>query len=426
MMSCFQTFRALATCIAAGSLVLLGSIAHAEGAARPVVGAQPADVPNVPALRIDDSISAAEMQDLRLVAEQNGISLDEAITRYAWNDNFALVVDTMRRAHPESFTSAEIVDAFHAWISFKGPAPDVGVVLDAFERTAPAVEVELRADEGYSERELERSIENVHYAIYGSPGVLQAATSFDADTRTIVSTVVLADPQKVSLALDLEEAAQGALAAVSTGDSDIAAAVTITQGATLGGDDSAGYHYGGEVLSGCTSGFGTRASSATSGTRGVATAGHCGNSQSDDGYALTYQGGHQGTYGDFQWHTGGVAHADDFYAGSATVTETTLRDVSGIGAPTVGQTLCKNGATNHASCQEVRLLGDCRDSMCNLVQMGARLAGPGDSGGPIYWGNTAYGLHSGWRYDPFAPFDRDQFARADRIDDALGIYIATN
>ncbi|WP_130413347.1 hypothetical protein [Xylanimonas ulmi] len=403
--------------------MLLGSLAYADDGPAPVVELQAAEVA---ALRIDDSISTAEMQDLRLVAEQNGISLDEAIDRYAWNDNFSLVVDTIRKAHPESFTGAEIVDAGHAWISFKGPAPNVAAVLDPFAKIAPTVEVEVRADEGYSEHQLEKSIESVHYAIYGSPGVRQAATSFDTDTRTIVTTVVLTDPERASAAADLNETAQATLAAVSTSDADIAAAVTVARNATLGGDDSASYHYGGEVLSGCTSGFGTRASSSTSGTRGIATAGRCGNSQGDDGYTLTSRGGHQGTHGDFQWHTGGATHSDDFYAGTATVTETTLRDVSGSGAPTVGQTPCKNGATNHASCQEVRKLGDCRDSMCNLVQMGARLAAGGDSGGPIYWGNTAYGLHSGRRYDPVAPFDRDQFARADRIDDALGIYIATN
>lgn len=419
-----RSLRVAAMSAAAGCLVLQGAIASAqEGDA---IRAEAAQTVEVAAPQIEDQISSAEMQDLRLVAEQNGISLDEAIARYAWNDNFSLAVDSIRKAHPESFTDAEIVDARHAWISFKGSAPDVSAVLAPFATIAPTVEVEVHADEGYSERDLQKSIESVHYAIYRSPGVREAATSFDTATRTIVTTVVLTEPWQASMVAELNETAQDALASASTGDIGIAAAVTVARSATLGGDGSASYHYGGEVLSQCTSGFGTRASSSTSGTRGISTAGHCNNSLSDDGYALTYRGGHQGTHGDFQWHTGSRTHSDDFYAGTATVTETTRRDVSAIGAPTVGQALCKNGATNHASCQQVRLLNDCRGSMCNLVQMGARLAAGGDSGGPIYWGNTAYGLHSGWRYDPFAPFDRDQFARADRIDNALGIYIATN
>lgn len=68
----------------------------------------------------------------------------------------------------------------------------------------------------------------------------------------------------------------------------------------------------------------------------------------------------------------------------------------------------------------------CNGSACNLVEMGERSAAGGDSGGPVYWGNTAYGLHQGGIYDPVWSFDRDVFARADRIDNALGIYIATS
>ncbi len=419
-----HALRILSACTSAASLLFIGSLAHADDSDESIPDTQTTEVAP---LRIEDQISAAEMQDLRLVAEQNGISLDQAIARYAWNDNFALAVEMIRQGHPDSFSGAEVVDAGHAWVSFKGSAPeDLSAVLDSFAEIAPFVEVGIRADEGYSELELQASIESVHYAILGSPGVRDAATSFEGDTRTIVTSALLDEPQQESDVADLNATAQRALRAVLTGDSGITAVVVVARSGILGGTDSASYHHGGESISGCTSGFGTRASSSTSGTRGIATAGHCANSLSDDGYSLTFKAEHQGTHGDFQWHTGGATHSDDFYAGTATVTETALRDVSGIGAPTVGQTLCKNGATNHASCQEVRKLNDCRGSICNLVQMGARLAAPGDSGGPIYWGNTAYGLHSGWRYDPVAPFDRDQFARADRIDDALSVWIATN
>ena len=44
----------------------------------------------------------------------------------------------------------------------------------------------------------------------------------------------------------------------------------------------------------------------------------------------------------------------------------------------------------------------------------------------MFWGNTAYGIHKGYVYDPFWPFDREVFSRADRIDNALGIFIATS
>ena len=56
--------------------------------------------------------------------------------------------------------------------------------------------------------------------------------------------------------------------------------------------------------------------------------------------------------------------------------------------------------------------------------MGSDLSADTDSGGPIYWENEAHGLLLGYVYDPF-PFTREIFSRADRIDNALGIDIAT-
>lgn len=112
--------------------------------------------------------------------------------------------------------------------------------------------------------------------------------------------------------------------------------------------------------------------------------------KSDDGDALIFKKQHRGSYGDFQRHRGHQTESDNFYAGDSNTTEANLRDVSAVGTPTVGQSLCKNGATNHASCQEVRSLNECNGDACSLVEMGARLAAGGDSGGPIYWNNTAY------------------------------------
>lgn len=66
-----------------------------------------------------------------------------------------------------------------------------------------------------------------------------------------------------------------------------------------------------------------------------------------------------------------------------------------------------------------------RPRACNLVQMDAETVVVGDSGGPFFYGNTAYGLAWGYVYDPIWPFGRDLFSRADRIDDALGVYINT-
>ena len=159
--------------------------------------------------------------------------------------------------------------------------------------------------------------------------------------------------------------------------------------------------------------------------RGISTAGHCPDSLTDDGLSLTFEEEHEGTHGDFQWHTGSGTETDDFYAGNSSSNEADSRDVSSVGSPTLGQTLCRNGKMSYKDCQQVRKLNVCSLGECNLVQMGAHLATGGDSGGPVYWGNTAYGLNKGWMHDPW-PFKRELFSRADRIDNALGISIATD
>ncbi len=88
--------------------------------------------------------------------------------------------------------------------------------------------------------------------------------------------------------------------------------------------------------------------------------------------------------------------------------------------------LCKNGVTTKAGCSTVLKLGHCADAICNLVLMEDHITDDGDSGGPWYLGSTAYGIHYGWDYDPFWPFDRSAFSRADRLDNALFITVATS
>ncbi|MGH3735041.1 MAG: hypothetical protein ACRDT6_05400 [Micromonosporaceae bacterium] len=383
------------------------------------------DIPDVAPPTIGDPVSEAELQDLQTLADQSGMSLDAAIDRYAWNDNFALAVAEIREAHPEAFTMAEIVGG-RARVAFAGEVPDdAREIIAGFSRAHRGVSVDVQRGWGYTELSLERAVEDVHYAVLASPAVGDAVTSFDSATGEITTAVVLKSGHATAALGALREVAGKRLA--TSADRAVAARITATVVASkhsaLGGDDSSSYHHGGEYLSGCTSGFGTKTSG---GTRGISTAGHCGNSQSDDGYSLTYKAGYRGTHGDFQWHTGPKTETDDFYSGSSTSTEVNKRDVSARGAPVTGQSLCKNGKNGKKDCQEVRKLGVCSNDDCNLVQMGARLAEPGDSGGPVFWGNTAYGLHKGWHYDPFWPYDRDLFSRADRMDNALNTYVATS
>lgn len=383
-------------------------------------------LPEVARPLVDDRISEAELEDLRTIADQFEITLEAAIEQHAWKDNFALAAAAIREGFPDDFAGAEIVDHRHAWIAFAEATPaGVEVALQAFVVAHPDVTVESRPAWGFSEFALQEAIEVTHFAMLNHPDVANATTSYDYATQRITSIIVetripgrrLTDYHAAAISALLDAELDAVLARVEV--SVIRSLVPV-----IGGYDSSSAHLGGENLSSCTSGFGVRSFGGTP-ENGIATAGHCGNAQSDDGSTLTFKYDYQNIQGDFQWHTGPKSLFDNFYAGSSTTTETAERDVSSVGSPVVGQYLCRNGKTSHKDCQDVRKLNVCHSVYCNLVQMDADLSDGGDSGGPVFYANTAYGLHQGWHLDP-VPFPRDLFSRADRIDNAMSVNIRTN
>ena len=50
-----------------------------------------------------EGISEAELIDLQAIADQKGMSLQAAIDRYAWNDDFDVAVSQIREAVPRGF-----------------------------------------------------------------------------------------------------------------------------------------------------------------------------------------------------------------------------------------------------------------------------------------------------------------------------------
>ncbi len=379
----------------------------------------------------DDAISAAELEDMQFIANQKGISLQTAIERYAWHDDFAAEISRIREAAPEAFTGAAIVGASGAWVAFAGSAPQVASnIIATFSSSHSHVSIEIRTNQGFTEAELKSGIEAVHFALFGAAEVLDAFTSFDYATGKI-TTVAILDATAPTSALDSLRALAGTkLTDATRADivDSISTAVVRSDQQVLGGVDSDTQHQGGENLDvgtsvECTSGFVVENSS---GTRGISTAGHCHENLTDDGSSLTFEEDYEAYHGDFQWHTGTQTLTNDFYGGSSSASEVHSRGASSVGSPSVGQTLCRNGRISNRDCQEVRKLNFCKRLICNLVQMGERQSARGDSGGPVYSSNTAYGIHHGWVTDPRWPFYRDLFSRADHIDDALGVSIATD
>lgn len=149
--------------------------------------------------------------------------------------------------------------------------------------------------------------------------------------------------------------------------------------------------YGGLNLGTCTSGFYVKNAS---GTRGISTAGHCGNSLSFGGSGLTYQGEYYSGAYDVQWHTqSGATYTNLIKEGGSTRAITATRARA---SQSSGDWVCKEGISTGNTCGTVSNTSYCYASSCTYVYVSGgavNLSEPGDSGGPWYSGNTAVGQH---------------------------------
>ena len=160
----------IALTIFGGLITATFGVVHAQDA-----GKDGTPLPEEAPTKIDDPPSDAELQDLQALADRDGISLQEAIDRYAWHDNFSKMASTIREAAPEDFAGAEIVGPRQARIAFAGQPPKAALdILDIFRNSHSGVSVEVRTGLGYSEAELQ--IELSRQCTMRCSGLLGCAT----------------------------------------------------------------------------------------------------------------------------------------------------------------------------------------------------------------------------------------------------------
>lgn len=158
--------------------------------------------------------------------------------------------------------------------------------------------------------------------------------------------------------------------------------------------------YGGLNLSSCTSGFSVRKAGTT--TDGILTAGHCVNAQSYAGTSLPFQSEAFSGSHDEQWHTtpgftptNEIKWQDD--GSTRTITSRVFWSSQSIGA-----TICKYGLTTSYDCAEIQVknlapgyVPNASPTFIRASRLHTDMASPGDSGGPVFFGNGAYGITSG-------------------------------
>ncbi len=155
--------------------------------------------------------SPAELDDLQFIANQYGITLEESIARYAWGDDFSMMVTAIEDDDPDSVVDAGKTGRLSAWIKFSGSiSGNARNAIDKFKSENPGVEISLQAGRypGFTKREADAAVVGAHLAVMVEDGVQDSVTYYDSDAIEIVVTVQMATPPSGEKLSSLEKAAE--------------------------------------------------------------------------------------------------------------------------------------------------------------------------------------------------------------------------
>ncbi len=157
----------------------------------------------------------------------------------------------------------------------------------------------------------------------------------------------------------------------------------------------------------CTFGFAVRD---YSGNRGISTAAHCNDDLRLGGHTGVSVGPVQGQNGtgiyDVQWHR----KSTDTYTNVIRygTTSVTINGATGVTGQSQTAQVCKMGHTTNITCGRITLFDYGDRDMVQVSSPGVNLSEGGDSGGPWYMSDRAYGIHHGGIGDDayYMPVDR--------------------
>ncbi len=182
--------------------------------------------------------------------------------------------------------------------------------------------------------------------------------------------------------------------------------------------------YGGLPLSTCTSGFSVKEGI----TKGITTAGHCSNIQSYNGNNLPFQSQNWAGSYDIQWHTAPgytVTNKIQWWSDGSTRDITATKSRS---SQAIGNYVCKYGMTSHYTCGYISSKNFMHQGQATYIRVDNTagyddLSSGGDSGGPWFLSNTAYGTHVGSPGDD--PNDAVYMA-VNYVESGLGVSVMTS
>jgi len=153
-------------------------------------------------------LDAAMKDTLSAVAEQNGISREEARRRVGWQNTFSMAASGIEEKYPNAFSRAEITNELpaRAVLFFKGPVPpDVVSMLVTVPRE---VEIRLSGGREFTSEEIAQHVSNAMHAANNTGLIHGTSAEFDYDSGTvqIVGRPTNPDADKREEAQRIEEA----------------------------------------------------------------------------------------------------------------------------------------------------------------------------------------------------------------------------
>jgi hypothetical protein len=344
-----------------------------------------------------------EVEDMTRVASQEGLSVADAVDRYAWEDDFADATSQVAEAFPDQFAIAAIEDSATptATVQFKGDVPSGA---ESYFSNVDAA-VALQPGAVYSAIEANDLVASVADSLTTEVSS-EASFTVEYDEAANQIDAVVNDPEHSSSAsLSAQSMLQGDAPVANADQPDVeityvaepvATSATLRGGVQITSSDSS-----------CTTGFPAFARTSPR-VYGIITADHCDND-------ATYYSSDTSTarfalkdasrfmahkYGDAQFMpTDGEAVGKSFYYAVGK-----YRTLTGERQVNVGMHVCFFGRTskNKSTCSTIDKVNvsvhysNSNKSYSNLFRTKSNMGiKSGDSGGPAYWGGKAMGLVSG-------------------------------
>ena len=339
-------------------------------------------------------------QDAGEYARQNGVPLEEAARRLRAQEETVATTDRLQTQYRDRLAGISI-EHF--------PQYRIVVLLTGKDRVAEQsvlaggmqVPIHFRTGAKATREQVVAAIRkhgaSIRSAVRGSHGM-----GLDPRTGELVLMVRRPDADRFGIA-EIEKRVEHIARVPSR--------VRVLDGAAADADVEGGARIvGPDAVTGrrnyCTTGF-----VVTDGARtGIVTAAHC---PDDPIYldpaggeiALSFGGQWGWSHQDVQLHVSDRAQRPLFYADTAKTAARTVAGQRTRSSTRAGDAVCHRGETSGYSCSEVELVdyappGDLCGGPCDAVWV--TVGGPscrgGDSGGPVFSGNTAFGIMKGATY----------------------------